>query len=58
MFSEYVKSALNLNNKTISETATESYSEKVVLKCTDSYPQAATERRCLIEVFLKIKQKL
>ena len=37
MFSKYVKSVLNVNNnKTISETATASYSEKEVLKCTYS----------------------
>ena len=58
MFSEYVKSVLNVNNKTISETATVTFSEKVVLKCTDYNPQAATEGHCLIELFLKIKPKL
>ena len=57
MLSEYVKSVLNVNNKTISETATASCSEKVVLKYTDSNQQAAAERTCLIELFLKIKQK-
>ena len=49
---------LNVNNKTISETFTGSCSKKVVLKYTDSNPQAATERRRLIEMLLKIKQKL
>ena len=58
MLSEYVKSVLNVNNKTISETATASCSKKVVLKYTDSNQQAATERSCLIELFLKIKRKL
>ena len=57
MLLEYVKSVLNVNNKTISETATASCSKKVVLKYTDSNQQAATERPCLIELFLKIKQK-
>ena len=60
MFLEYVISVLNVNNKTkqFSETAIASCSEKVVLKCTDSNLQAATERHCLTELFLKIKQKL
>ena len=49
---------LLLTFSTISETATASCFEKVVLKCTDSNPQATTERSCLIELFLKIKQTL